>query len=249
MKFITTLNKFGNMKLLKIFSVAAFCAMTISANAAITATAVIKVTSAGGGYDELTLIEATDGVDAFESGKDAIKIKNSANDYSINLYAKNNSEDLLSTVYTNNLDDISIVFESNKNETDYTFTFTDVTGTVKLYDSNTNTLIVLTENGTYNFTAPANSVIEGRFQEGEPSTPLPGEPKICFKNEKLIITDALNPIVVKGADEGMTYDQTFPATTTEIDMSAEAAGHYTVVFEGETMIFNVKPQVTEVTNP
>ena len=235
------------MKLIKIFSIVAFSALTLSANAAVTASAVITVTSAGGGYDQLTLMEATDGSDAFESGKDAIKIMNSANDYSINLYAKNNSGDQLSTAYTNSLDALSIVFQSNKTETDYTFTFSDVMGTVKLYDSQTNSVIVLTEGGTYNFNAPAGkTVIEGRFQEGDNPAPLPGEPKICFRNEKLIISDALNEIKVKGADDGMTFEQSYPASTTEIDMSDKAAGHYYVVFETDTLHFNVKPAVTVV---
>lgn len=236
-----------NMKKIKFIAAIALSAITIAANAVTyTATAKITVTAASGAKDVLILLEAPDGSNDFENSKDITKLKNNANDYSINLYAKTGANEMLSTVYTNSLADLAIVFEANNHDEDYTMTFTNVQGTIKLYDGTTGVPFELTNNGTYNFTVAKNSITEGRFQIGEGPAPLPGEPKICFKNEQLIISDALNPIHVEGEDEGMTYNQDFPASTTSIDMSSEVPGHYFVVFETDTLHFNVKPAVTVV---
>ena len=222
----------------KILAVVVLSATTLVALAANTATAKIKITSASGyGNDAVTLIEGTTYSAAYESGADAQKLMNDANSYSINLYAVVGGENL-SVVATNDLSGTPLTFKSNATETDYTMTFTNVTGTVKLYDAVTGTQTVLANSGTYNFTCAANSTIAGRFVINYvPVT------EICHRYGKLQVSGSMGQTVkVLNMDGTATSiaDVVIASYYQEIDLAGLAAGQYKVEWNSQTLIIDVK---------
>lgn len=226
----------------KVFTVIALSAMTLMATSANTATAKIKIVSASGnGNDAVTLIEGDTYTSAYESGSDAYKLMNDANDYSINLYAVVGGDNL-SIVATNDLSGTALTFESNKTETDYTMTFKNVSGTVKLYDAVTGTETVLANDGTYPFTCAANSTIADRFIINY----VPAAPEICHRYGKLQVTGMKDTnVVVKNMDDSATSIGTVAITANyqEIDLAGLAAGQYKVEYNdgtAHTVIIDVK---------
>lgn len=226
----------------KLFVFVAFSAMTFVAFAATTATAKINIASASGnGNDALILIEGTTYTSAYESGSDATKLMNDANSYSINLYAVLGGDNL-SVVATNDLSGTPLTFKSNATETNYTMTFKNVTGTVKLYDAVTGTQTVLANDGTYNFTCAANSTIADRFIINY----VPAAPEICHRYGKLQVTGMKDTnVVVKNMDDSATSIGTVAITANyqEIDLAGLAAGQYKVEYNdgtARTVIIDVK---------
>ena len=239
------------MKSIKVIMVSALSVMTLAATAAPTAMAKISIASASGnGNDALILVESADCSADIETatGKDIVKIMNDANDYSINLYAVSNSTNL-SAIGTNDLSNVALTFVSNKTETDYTMTFSNVIGTVKLYDAVANQEITLANAGTYPFTVAANSTIADRFVINY----VPAVPGICFNYNILTLTKYAGATVEVFADGAATAAVTANVPSDlpyEIDLSNEAAGKYKVVVSGiatpEEYIIDVKPAVTVV---
>ena len=222
----------------KVFTVIALSAMTLMATSANTATAKIKIASASGnGNDAVTLIEGDTYTSAYESGSDAYKLMNDANDYSINLYAVVGGDNL-SIVATNDLSGTALTFESNKTETDYTMTFKNVSGTVKLFDAVTGTTTILANDGTYPFTCAANSKIEGRFVINYiPVT------EICHRYGKLQVNGSVGMTVkVLNMDGSATSiaDRVIASYSEEIDLAGLAAGQYKVEWNSQTLIIDVK---------
>ena len=217
----------------KIFAIIALSAMTTMAFATTTATAKIKIASASGnGNDQVTLIEGTTYSSAYESGADAYKLMNDANDYSINLYAVI-AGDNLSTVATNDLTNTPLTFKSNTTETNYTMTFKNVSGTVKLFDAVTGTETVLVNDATYPFTCAANTTIADRFFINY----VPAAPQICHRYGKLQVTGMKDTnVVVKNMDDSATSIGTVAITANyqEIDLAGLAAGQYKVEYNDGT---------------
>lgn len=226
----------------KFFAIIAISAMTSMAFAATTATAKINIASASGnGNDAVILIEGTTYSSAYESGADAYKLMNDANDYSINLFAVVGG-DSLSAVATNDLSGTALTFKSNKTETDYTMTFKNVSGTVKLYDAVTGTTTILANDGTYPFTCAADSTIADRFFINY----VPAAPEICHRYGKLQVTGMKDTnVVVKNMDDSATSIGTVAITANyqEIDLAGLAAGQYKVEYNdgtAHTVIIDVK---------
>lgn len=223
----------------KFFAIIAISAMTSIAFAATTATAKINIASASGnGNDAVILIEGTTYSSAYESGADAYKLMNDANDYSINLFAVVGS-DSLSNVATNDLTNTALVFKSNKTETNYTMTFKNVSGTVKLYDSVTGTETVLVNDATYPFTCAANTTIADRFYINY----VPAAPEICHRYGKLQVSGSNGQsVAVKNMDDSATSIGTVAITSDyqEIDLAGLAAGQYKVEWNSQTLIIDVK---------
>lgn len=217
------------MKTTKILSVIALCMLAFTVNAANVAK--ITVTSTGGGNDVLFLVEDTPFSADYESGSDIEKVMNSGQAYNINLFAVSADKNL-SMVATNSLADLAISFQSNTTETHYTMTFSDVQGTVTLYDAVTKKTVTLANNDTYEFDCDANTTIADRFTVNC-SACAPAVPGICHQNGKLEIT------AYKGANvQVVEYDDNtkvaVPATDItldyqEIDLDNVAAGKQYVV--------------------
>ena len=226
------------MKTIKFLSVVAFCAMTLFATAATTAKVKITITSTGGGSDILYLLEGTDYSSAFEDGKDVDKIMNSGQTYNINLYAVCGGHNL-SMLYTNDLAETPLTFQSNETETDYTMTFSNVTGTVILYDQADNSYHTLANSGTYNFTCAANSTIANRFIINH----APLAAGICHRYGKLQVSGSNGQsVAVKNMDDSATSIGTVAITADyqEIDLAGLAAGQYKVEWNSQTLIIDVK---------
>lgn len=220
------------MKTNKFFSIVALCAMAMAVNAAVATKAKITVTSVGGGNDVFIMYEDASYSAAYESGKDVMKLMNDANDYSINLYASTTIGDL-ATIATNDLTNTPLTFKSNKTETSYTMTFSNVTGTVKLFDAVTGTETVLANSGTYDFTCAANQTIADRFFINY----VPAAPEICHRYGKLQVTGMKDTnVVVKNMDDSATSIGTVAITANyqEIDLAGLAAGQYKVEYNDGT---------------
>lgn len=220
------------MKTINFFAIAALCAMTLTATAATTAKVKISISSVGGGADALYLLEGTEYSAAFEDGKDVEKIMNSGQTYNINLYALGAGKNL-SMLYTNDLTNTPLTFQSNTTETAYTMTFSNVTGTVKLFDAVTGTETVLANSGTYNFTCAANTTIADRFFINY----VPAVPQICHRYGKLQVTGMKDTnVVVKNMDDSATSIGTVAITANyqEIDLAGLAAGQYKVEYNDGT---------------
>ena len=149
----------------KVFISILAAVLTLSAFAGETARVTIQLTSTNATYgtDELELKENTDRTAAYESGYDAEKMMSQANKHSVLLYAFVGDQPC-STVATNDLDGTVIGFTSNKYDTDYKLVFSNVSGTLSLYDRVTKTSTTIANNGEYPFTATAGRVaVEDRF--------------------------------------------------------------------------------------
>ena len=225
------------MKTRKLFSVVALCVMAIALNAANVAK--ITVTSTGGGSDDLYIVEDTPFTPAYESGSDIEKMMNSGQAYSINLYAVSAGKNL-SMICTNDLTNTPLTFQSNTTETSYTMTFSNVSGTVKLYDAVTGTETVLANSGTYNFTCAANTTIADRFFINY----VPAAPEICHRYGKLQVTGSKDMTVkVLNMDGSATSIADTNITTNsqvEISLAGLAAGQYKVEWNSQTLIIDVK---------
>ena len=227
------------MKSIKFLAIVALSAMTLAATAATTAKAKITVTSVGGGNDVLYLLEGDTYSPAYESGKDVEKIMNDGEANSINLYAVIPGYNL-SMLYTNDFTNTALTFQSNTTETAYTMTFSNVSGTVKLYDAVTGTETVLANSGTYNFTCAANSTIADRFFINY----VPAAPKICHRYGALQVYGSKDMTVkVLNMDGTATSIADTNITTNsevEIPLAGLAAGQYKVEWNSKTLIIDVK---------
>lgn len=222
------------MKAMKFMAVVAMCAMTLAASATKTAQAKIAISSTDGGDDALYIMENTDNSSAFEAGKDVEKIMNTGQAYNINLYAVLGGYNL-SMVYTNDIANLPLTFKAGS-ATHYTMTFSNVYGTVKLYDKVTGTETTLANTGTYGFDCEANATLADRFVINRPAPAAPG---ICHYGDVLQVTGS-NGMTVKVHnmdDTDAMADVTITSDDQDIDISALTADtQYKVVWNSQTLI-------------
>jgi hypothetical protein len=175
---------------------------------------------------------------AYESGSDVEKLMNTGQSYNINLYAVSAGKNL-SMICTNDLAETPITFQSNETETSYTMTFSNVTGTVVLYDQADNSYHTLANSETYNFTCAANSTIANRFIINH----APLAAGICHRYGKLQVSGSNGQsVAVKNMDDSATSIGTVAITADyqEIDLAGLAAGQYKVEWNSQTLIIDVK---------
>ncbi len=232
------------MKTIKVIMVSALCTMTLFATAAPTATAKISIASASNnGNDQLILIEDPSCSSALETaeGKDIIKVMNDANDFSINLFAVSAGANL-SAVGTDELKDLALTFVSNKTETDYTMSFSNVTGTIKLYDAAENKEVTLANGGSYAFTAAVNSTIEDRFVINKATIPV----EFCFRNNVLTVNGHKGEKLKISKDaEGDIQAEMTLGDEFEKDLSM-FTGRIAVVLDSKTYYIDANPATTLV---
>lgn len=153
------------MKTIKIIAILVLSAFAFYANATVTAKAKISV-STNESADALYLIQGTEYSSAYDNNADAEKLLNkdplADPDYSINLYAIHGGYDL-SIVATDDLADIAIAFQSNEAETQYTLSFSNVSGTITLYDTEEQETITVADGQSYTFSQAVNTTNAARF--------------------------------------------------------------------------------------
>ena len=222
------------MKAMKFMAVVAMCAMTLAASAAKTAQAKIAITSTDGGDDAVYIMENSDNSSAFEAGKDVEKIMNTGQAYNINLYAVLGGYNL-SMVYTNDIANLPLTFKAGS-ATHYTMTFSNVYGTVKLYDAVTAQEITLANNGSYEFDCAANATLADRFVINRPA---PAAPSICHYGDVLQVTGSNGMTVqINNMDDTQAIAPVaITSDSQDIDILGLTAGNqYKVVWNSQTLI-------------
>lgn len=119
----------------------------------------VIITAANGQSDRMSLREGNDYSDAFDNGAEATKIMSERN---INLYTTTDFAEMAS-VATDNILGTALNLQT-RNEINYTMSFSNVRGEqYAIQDVETGVITNIEEGATYDFVAPANETIEGRF--------------------------------------------------------------------------------------
>ena len=143
-------------------------------------------------------------------------------------------------IYAKTISNYYLGIKTMAGVTDYTLTFTMVTGTMSIYDQVADQLVNVTEGGTYNFTAAAGSTIDDRFIINY----VPSAPKICHRYGALQVYGSKDMTVkVLNMDGSATSIADTNITTNsqvEISLAGLAAGQYKVEWNSQTLIIDVK---------
>ena len=196
-----------------------------------TAKAKITVSSSVGEQDELFLLEGSNYSSQYESGADISKLMNQG----INLYAVSGNDNLY-MVATNDLTNTPLTFRSNTSETAYTMTFSDVAGTVILYDAVTGSEILLANGGTYDFMCATDMMVSDRFYINYQVTP-----QICHRYGTLQVSGSNGmTVTVRNLDGSVTSIGSINITADYqvIDLTSLASGRYQVDWNSQTLLFN-----------
>jgi len=219
----------------KLLAIMTLSALSVSMMAALTAGCTITFKYAGGGTDELNFYEMAGYTDAFENGADATKFWNTGTN-AVNVYSPMACGDL-SVVVTNNIKGKPVGIKTNAQSTSYSFVFSDVTGTVLLYDAVLDSVITMVNGGVYAFTAAANRTINDRFTI---CNLQPTVYEICFRYCHLQVKGAVGDrINLLDADGSQVAAFTLTNTTQEFDLNSYAEGRYRVVFNGTTYLIRL----------
>ena len=206
-------------------------ALDLTAKVKVTLTANTSATS-----DVLYLIEASDLQDGLNAAYCAVVPE--LNNKPIAFYAYYDNTEY-STFGTKNLGAMAFGMKTNA-DTDYTLSFTQVTGTLKMKDNVTGTLFDITEGYVYNFTATTSSTINDRFH----LFVTPSTPEICHRYGKLQVSGSTGQnVVVKNMDDSATSIGTVAITADYQEIAVEgvlAAGQYKVEWNSQTLIIDVK---------
>ncbi len=155
------------------------------------------------------------------------------------IYGGNNYEKF----YAQSIADLALGIKTMTGITDYTFTFSQVLGDVKMYDNVADSVINLATTTTYNFTAAANSTIDNRFTLYY-NIPVPAVPGICHRYGKLQVSGSNGQnVVVKNMDDSATSIGTVAITADYQEIAVEGVltpGQYKVEWNSQTLIIDVK---------
>jgi hypothetical protein len=148
-----------------------FLAVSVIANAAITSGANFQLlATTSGATDDLLLLE-DDTYALSDQDQSATKFTNHSNPTSVNLYVSDVNLGILAQLGTSSLKNTPLTVETNETETSYKIKLLGMypgSRALKLYDLDANNgsepVAVFTSTSVeYPFTAPANSVVAGRF--------------------------------------------------------------------------------------
>jgi hypothetical protein len=153
----------------KLFIALVAVAFSLSAMAASTAAARIKLVGSNSTYAVSTLFLNEDDArnSSYESGYDAESMMSQSNPYSVLIYAYVGTHPC-EYVATDDLDGQAISFTTNMIDADYTLYFSNISGrTLKLYDLLLNEEVTIADNGVYPFSVDPSLVgqheVNGRF--------------------------------------------------------------------------------------
>jgi len=193
--------------------------------------------------DNIKMLESNSFTPAHDNSWDATK-----NIIAGNLQMWVPSYSNLATIATNELDNTPITVQTIS-DTEYTFTFSNISGTpLMLLDTQNDSLTLIDTKNSYKCTAPTNKTVAGRFFVVKAFTPDPGDLEVCHVGDQLQIKN--NPystnIVVKN-DAGEKVIDAMPLNTPySISLADLPKGRYTVEFNDskEVFVISVKPDVT-----
>ncbi len=225
-------------------------ALAVSMMAMATESAYVRIRLTGeSGLNSVVRITKDDARSAdFEDGYDSDKMKMLSNSRSVLLFgilASHDCED----VVTNDLTNLALGFTTNQVDQNYTLAFENFSGeTMEFYDLVADTHFTINASTpAYNFSVTAAEVgrkeIRDRFVINYVA-PVEPEFEICFRDNKLQISN--NPyaenIVVKDENGDAVKDVAPVTPYQEIDLSALAAGRYTVELAGGARKFVIVKQ-------
>ena len=231
----------------KAFVCAMFIAVAGIAMAGETAHATIKITSTGGGVDQVTVIENTDNNATMENGSDVTKKMNSGMSKVINFYAVCTWGNA-AAVADASVDGLPFTFVSNKIDTEYTMSFSNVSGrTLQMYDAYKNEVIDIVEGATYNFSQNKETTVADRFRIYEGFTADAGDIDICHENGALVIKNnpyTANIVITKYNDtkDVVLTRQPLPTPQTISLAGLDKDQQYIVVLDDGNKEFVIKVQ-------
>lgn len=134
-----------------------------------------------------------------------------------------------------------MTFQSNRKDSEYTMTFSNIIGTIHLKDLVTETIITIKDGvAPYVFTQAADNSIVERFEIVE----IPAEPAICHQYGNLIITghQGAKVKVLDMADQVAIAEQTLASDDEVISLSTLTKGemYQVVVDDGEPMLIRIQ---------
>lgn len=221
----------------KLFSVLLVLAATINVMAiSYTAGAKVRITSADNKTCDLYLITSDDlneGVNPTYCGEIYLP------DYPVALYGIYGGTNY-QTFGTKTMNEFALGLKTNASTT-YTLEVLQVlgTGTLNLFDQETNTYTPLTLGATYPFTATASTTNNARFIINHAALAT----GICHRYGKLQVSGSIGQnVVVKNMDDSATSIGTVAITADyqEIDLAGLAAGQYKVEWNSQTLIIDVQ---------
>jgi hypothetical protein len=216
----------------KLFISMVAVAMGVSAMAASTATADIKLVGSNATYAQSTLSLSEDDARnaTYESGYDAESMMSQSNSYSVLIYSYIGTQPC-EAIATDDLVNQKISIKTNKVDADYTLQFSNVSGrALKLYDNVTGTLTDITEGGSYAFSVEATQVGRVEVKDRFEIRLAPAGPSICFENNKLIVNGyETAALVIKKDGSAIVSETSLPAAYSK-DLSAQT-GRLVVVMD------------------
>lgn len=239
---------FYNMKKM-IISVMAL-AVSMMAMATESAYVRIRLTGESGSSSVVRISKDDARTTDYDDGYDSDKMKMLSNSKSVLLFGIAGTHDC-EDIVSNDLTNLALGFTTNQVDQNYTLSFETFSGDAEamvLYDLVADTHFAI--NGStpaYNFTVTAEQVgrkeIKDRFVINYVA-PVEPEFEICFRDNKLQISN--NPyaenIVVKDENGDAVKDVAPVTPYQEIDLSALAAGRYTVELAGGARKFVIVKQ-------
>ena len=231
----------------KAFVCAMFIAAAGIAMAGETARATIKITSVGGGVDQVTVIENSDNNATMENGSDVTKMMNSGMAKVINFYAVCTWGNA-AAVADANVEGLPFTFVSNKIDTEYTMTFSNVSGrALQMFDAYKNEVIDIVDGATYNFSQDKETTVADRFRIYEGFTADAGDLNICHENGALVIKNnpyTANIVITK---DNETKDEVLTRKPQPTPQTISLAGldknqQYRVVLDNGNRVLIIKVQ-------
>lgn len=231
-------------------------AISVSAMAASTATANIKLVGSNATYavSTLSLNEDDARTNAYESGYDGPSMMTQSNAYSVLLYSYIGTQPC-EMVFANDLVGQKISLKTNQLDANYTLQFSNVSGrALQLYDAVTDTYTDIKNGDSYPFSVEAAQVGRVEIKDRFEIRLAPAAPSICFSNnvldvighegETLVITNlADNFVLVNEASISANYSKNFDAD------ALPSNTRLLVTLNGVKYRITVNPAVTQYVEP
>lgn len=226
----------------KIFYIVALALVSSNIMAATDAACYITLTSEQGGTDVLKIFQDPATTNEFVSGADITKFMNSGNATNLNIYSVQGTTNVSQAV-TNDVEGLPVIIQTNQVATNYTMTFSNVQGTLYLFDSDNGTHKLIADGESLEFTAAVNETLANRFSIKK-SAVVPTS--LCFRENQLEINGHAGETLVIASKEGLAIEEvaSLPATYSK-DLSGYN-GRFVVTLNGVHYQIDVNPAVTAV---
>lgn len=225
----------------KIFYIVALALVSSNIMAATNAACYLTLTSDKGGSDVLKIFQdpATD--NTFVSGVDISKFMNSGNSNNLNIYTVQGTTNVSQAV-TDDVEALPIIVQANQVATNYTMTFSNVQGTLYLFDKENNVTKKIVDGEKIDFTAAVNETIADRFVISKAASPVVIENSVLYfkglAGKKVKVAD-------KDGKEVIAEKQ-LASNNETIDLSTKDPGRYVLTLDGKDYQIDVRiPEIPE----